>query len=95
MPRRHLHLPPQYSNLLGRFTLVALLLAGGSGITWDLYQTQRSASPVFNEQLVAANDVLLNRAMSVGDVHRGEGKARSLADTAAPPGDVASFTAGQ
>ena len=97
MPRRHLHLPSHYSNLLGRLTLAALLLAGGSGITWDLYHPPGSQLRNFNNQLIAANDVLLSRAMSVGDDGRAgmERGAAPLADAAAPPGDTLSLVAQQ
>ena len=98
MPRRHLYLPSHYSNLLGRLTLAALLLAGAGGITWDLAHTPRSELRGFNEQLIAANDVLLSRAMSVGDVDARAGMARAgapLADAAAQPGNATSLVAQQ
>jgi hypothetical protein len=79
MPRRHLSLPSHYSNLLGRVTLAALLLAGGSGVAWDLVHTPGSELRGFNEQLIAANDVLLDRAL-----HAGSGAG--MAHMQAPPG---------
>jgi len=98
MPRRHLHLPSHYSNLLDRLTLAALLLAGGSGITWDLYHPPGSELRTFNNQLIAANDVLLSRAMSVGDVDGRAGSERGappLADAAAPAANINSLVAQQ
>jgi len=98
MPRRHLYLPSHYSNLLGRLTLAALLLAGGSGITWDLYHAPGSELRSFNNQLIAANDVLIDRAMSVGDVDVGAGvrhNAAPLAGASALPGYTADLVAQQ
>lgn len=86
MPRHHLCLPSHYSNLLGRVTLAALLLAGAGGITWDVVHTPRSELRGFNEQLIAANDVLLDRAL-----HTGAGA--EMAHIQAPPGNAVTLVA--
>jgi len=88
MPRHHFYLPCCYSNLLGRVTLAALLFAGAGGVTWDVFHTPPSELRGFNDQLIAANDVLLNRALH-------DGSGAEMAHLPAPPGNTALILAQQ
>jgi len=64
MTRHYYCVPLPYTALLRRITLVALLCAGGSGIAWSVYTMPRSSLGGMNQQLDAANDVLMARAAS-------------------------------
>lgn len=75
MTRHHFHVPPPYSNLIGRVTLCALLLAGGSGIAWDIFNTPKSGMGAINEQLLAANDSLATRPVTTRAVIRQDSAA--------------------
>ena len=75
MPRHHFHVPPPYSNLIGRVTLCALLLAGGSGIAWDIFDMPKSGMGAVNEQLLAANDALATRSVTTRAVIRQDSAA--------------------
>ncbi len=75
MPRYHFYVPPPYSNLIGRVTLCALLLAGGSGIAWDVFTMPQSEMGGINQQLVAANDALATRAVTTRAVIRQDSAA--------------------
>lgn len=59
------YFPPAHHTLLGRVTLVAILLAGGSGIAYDFYTQPPSQLASVNAQLNAAHDALLSRALGV------------------------------
>lgn len=87
MPSRHYYAPP-YSNLIGRATLCALLLAGGSGIAWDVFTMPQSEMSGINQQLVAANDTLATRAVTTRAVIRQD----SAAVVALAPSDAAKDT---
>ena len=75
MPRYHLQFQPPYSNLIGRVTLCALLMAGGSGIAWDVFTMPQSGMDGINQQLVAANDALATRAVTTRAVIRQDSAA--------------------
>jgi hypothetical protein len=75
MPRQYFHVPPPYSNLIGRVTLCALLMAGGSGIAWDVFTMPQSEMGSINQQLVAANDALATRAVTTRAVIRQDSAA--------------------
>lgn len=64
MPRHHFCVPPPYTTLIGRVTLCALLLAGGSGIAWDCFGRPPSELRGLNDKLLVANDALMSRAVS-------------------------------
>jgi len=85
MPRHHFYVPPPYSNLIGRVTLCALLLAGGSGIAWDVFTMPQSELGGINAQLVAANDALASRAVTT----RASIRQDSAAAVALAPPDAA------
>ncbi|WP_332877830.1 hypothetical protein [Massilia sp. S19_KUP03_FR1] len=85
MPRHYFHVPPPYSNLIGRVTLCALLLAGGSGIAWDVFTVPQSEMGGINQQLLAANDALATRAVTTRAVIRQD----SAAAVALTPSDAA------
>lgn len=57
------YFPPAHHTLLGRVTLVAILLAGGSGIAYDFYTRPPSQLATMNAQLDAAHDALLSKAL--------------------------------
>lgn len=59
------YFPPAHHTLLGRVTLVAILLAGGSGIAYDFYTRPLSQMASMNAQLDAAHDALLSRALGI------------------------------
>jgi hypothetical protein len=84
MPRHHFHVSPPYSNLIGRVTLCALLLAGGSGIAWDIFDMPKSGMGAINEQLLAANDALATRSVTTRAVIRQD----SAAEVALLPAEV-------
>ena len=75
MPRHYFHVPPPYTNAIGRVTLCALLLAGGSGIAWDVLTMPQSEMSGINQQLVAANDALATRAVTTRAVIRQDSAA--------------------
>jgi hypothetical protein len=85
MPRHYFHVPPPYSNAIGRVTLCALLLAGGSGIAWDIFTVPQSELGGINQQLMAANDALATRAVTTRAVIRQD----SAATVALAPPDAA------
>ena len=89
MPRLYCYMPSPYTSLLRRMTLSALLLAGGMGIAWACYIAPPSQMRGLNQQLGAANDVLLARAANAGDRDHGADMAGQLEAEMAAPGKVA------
>lgn len=64
MPHRY-SFPSTHHALLRRVTLLALLLAGGSGIAWDYYNGSHRQLNGINEKMGLANDVLLSRTVGI------------------------------
>ena len=93
MPRLYCYMPSPYTSLLRRMTLSALLLAGGMGIAWACYIAPPSQMRGLNQQLGAANDVLLARAANAGDQDNGEDMAGQLEADLGAPGQVAALSA--
>lgn len=64
MPNRY-SLPTRHHALLRHVTLFALLIAGGSGIAWDVCTRPHMQLSDINEKMGVANDVLLARTVGV------------------------------
>lgn len=81
MPHRYC-LPTPYHGVLRRATLVALLLAGGSGIGWDVYFHSHTQLGGYNEQMDVVQDALLSKAVGARADNRGGNMASGLMQTA-------------
>ena len=84
MPRHHFCVPPPYTTLIGRATLCALLLAGGSGIAWDCFGMAPTALRGLNDKLLVANDALTSRAVSARAIICQDSAATVALHTPAP-----------